>query len=67
MLLPADQWGIGGGPQGEWNDWEMYAGLASGCMADIRLLPPYVRTFYRTLFTELEPDAPSPEAVAPHR
>ncbi len=38
MLLPQEKWGTGGGPHGEWNDWEMYAGLASGCMADIRAL-----------------------------
>ena len=48
------------------NDWEMYAGLASGCMADIRLLPPYLRSFYTGLFDLLPPDAPWPAAVAPH-
>ncbi len=48
------------------NDWEMYAGLASGCMADIRLLPPYLRPFYIGLFDLLPPDAPWPAAVAPH-
>jgi hypothetical protein len=32
------------------NDWEMFAGLASGSMGDMRLLPPYVRTLYRGLF-----------------
>ena len=26
------------------NDTEIYAGLASGCMADIELLPPYLRS-----------------------
>jgi hypothetical protein len=67
MLLPESEWGAGGGPRGEWNDWEMFAGLASGCMADIRLLPPYVRRFYADLFEELPPDAPSPESRAPHR
>jgi hypothetical protein len=67
MLLPASEWGRGGGPRGEWNDWEMYAGLASGCMADIRLLPPYLRRFYADLFQELPPEAPSPESIAPHR
>ena len=25
------------------NDWEMYASMASGMMADLRLVPPYVR------------------------
>lgn len=67
MLLPRSEWGRGGGPQGEWNDWEMFAGLASGCMADIRLLPPYLRTFYADLFQELPADAPPPELTAPHR
>ena len=67
MLLPRGEWGTGGGPQGKWNDWEMFAGLASGCMADIRLLPPYLRRFYSDLFQELPLNAPSPEAVAPHR
>lgn len=61
-------------PTGYWrgmlvdeNDWEMFAGLASGCMADTRLLPPYVRAFYQGLFRELPADAPSPVALAPHR
>ena len=67
MLLPEAEWGRGGGSRGEWNDWEMYAGLASGCMADLRLLPPYLRRFYAGLFRELPPDAPSPEERAPHR
>ena len=66
MLLPQGEWGTGGGPQGEWNDWEMYAGLASGCMADTRLLPPYVRRYYDDLFLELPPDASSPASRAPH-
>jgi hypothetical protein len=51
----------------EGNDWEMYAGLASGCMADLRLLPPYVRPFYADLLVLLPPDAPSPLAGAAHR
>lgn len=51
----------------EGNDWEMYAGLASGCMADIRLLPPYVRPFYADLFLLLPPEAPAPLEGAPHR
>jgi hypothetical protein len=67
MLLPRAEWGRGGGSQGEWNDWEMFAGLASGCMADIRLLPPYVRRFYTDWFEEIPPGAPSPGAVAVHR
>jgi len=67
MLLPEAEWGRGGGPRGEWNDWEMFAGLASGCMADLRLLPHYLRLFYEGLFDTLPDDAPSPEELAPHR
>lgn len=67
MRLPQAEWGRGGGPQGEWNDWEMFAGLASGSMADLRLLPPYLRRFYEGLFEELPPEAPAPEDLAPHR
>jgi hypothetical protein len=44
-------------PTGYWrgmlveeNDWEMFAGLASGVMGDMRLLPTYVRRFYAGLF-----------------
>jgi hypothetical protein len=32
------------------NDWEMFAGLASGTMGDMRKLPPYVRKLYEGLF-----------------
>jgi uncharacterized protein YggL (DUF469 family) len=32
------------------NDWEMFAGLASGTMGDLRLMPPYLRPFFRGLF-----------------
>ena len=49
------------------NDWEMYAGLASGMMADLRLVPPYVRTFYEGMYLLLPDDAPSPAAEAPHK
>lgn len=48
------------------NDWEMYAGLASGMMADMRLIPPYVRPFYDGMYVLLPDDAPSPAALAPH-
>ena len=51
-------------PTGYWrgmlveeNDWEMFAGLASGTMGDLRLLPPYVRRFYVGLFVATEEDA----------
>jgi hypothetical protein len=48
------------------NDWEMYAGMASGMMADLRLVPPYVRTFYTGMYRLLPDEAPSPAASAPH-
>ncbi len=32
------------------NDWEMFAGLASGTMGDMSRLPPYVRKLYDGLF-----------------
>lgn len=67
MLLPREKWGSGGGPHDEWNDWEMYAGLASGCMADVRQLPGYLRPFYDGLFLTLPDDAPAPVEQAPHR
>ena len=50
----------------ERNDWEMYAGMASGMMADLRLVPPYVRDFYSDMFRLLADDAPSPAALARH-
>ena len=44
-------------PTGYWrgmlveeNDWEMFAGLASGVMGDVGLLPPYVKRFFAGLF-----------------
>jgi hypothetical protein len=37
------------------NDWEMFAGLASGTMGDISKLPPYVRKLYEGLF-EMPPE-----------
>jgi hypothetical protein len=48
------------------NDWEMYAGMASGMMADLRLVPLYVRDFYTGMYRLLPDDAPSPAALAPH-
>ena len=32
------------------NDWEMYAGLASGVLGDLNLLPPYLRPFFADFF-----------------
>lgn len=50
-------------PTGYWrgmlveeNDTEMFAGLASGVMGDVTLLPPYVRHFYAGLFVGASPD-----------
>jgi hypothetical protein len=48
------------------NDTEMYAGLASGAMADLRLMPPDLRRFYRTFLCELPPGAPAPVQGARH-
>jgi len=48
------------------NDWEMYAGLASGMMADMRLAPPYVRSFYEGMYLLLPDDATSPAKMAAH-
>jgi hypothetical protein len=48
------------------NDWEMYAGMASGMMADLRLVPPYVRDFYREMYELLPHDALSPASLARH-
>lgn len=61
--IPAQGWA---GMLVERNDWEMYAGLASGMMADLRLAPPYIRRFYLSMYTLLPDDFPSPAATAPH-
>src|SRR5512146_62216 len=61
--IPAQGWA---GMLVERNDWEMYAGLASGMMADLRLAPLYIRRFYVSMYTLLPDDAPSPAASAPH-
>ncbi len=45
--IPAQNWP---GMLVDRNDWEMFAGLASGTMGDMSLLPPYVRRMYRGLF-----------------
>jgi hypothetical protein len=37
---------------GYWNDWEIFAGLASGTMADVTQLPPYMRKYYDKLYEE---------------
>lgn len=61
--IPAQGWA---GMLVERNDWEMYAGMASGMMADLRLVPPYIRRFYLSMYNLLPDDAPSPAATAPH-
>lgn len=48
------------------NDWEMYAGMASGMMADLRLVPPYIREFYAEMYELLPDDTPSPASLARH-
>jgi len=61
--IPEQQWA---GMLVDRNDWEMYAGLASGMMADMRLIPPYVRPLYDGMYLLLPDSAPSPAARAPH-
>jgi hypothetical protein len=48
------------------NDSEMYASMASGMMADLRLVPSYVQEFYQDMYLVLPDDAPSPASVARH-
>jgi hypothetical protein len=43
-------------------DWERFAGLASGVMGDIRLMPPYLRQWYEPLFGG-HPQVPGPSAL----
>ncbi|HEX9988629.1 MAG TPA: hypothetical protein VGE45_09150 [Chloroflexia bacterium] len=45
--IPEQNWA---GMLVERNDWEMFAGLASGTMGDMSKLPPYVRRLYAGLF-----------------
>ena len=45
--IPEQNWA---GMLVERNDWEMFAGLASGTMGDMRKLPPYVQKMYDGLF-----------------
>lgn len=61
--IPAQNWA---GMLVDRNDWEMYAGLASGMMADMRLIPPYVRPLYAGMYLLLPDNAPSPAQQAPH-
>lgn len=61
--IPAQGWA---GMLVERNDWEMYAGMASGMMADLRLVPPYIRRFYLSMYNLLPDGAPSPAQAAPH-
>lgn len=52
--------GAGAGPRGEWNDWEMYAGLASGVLGNLDLLPPYMHEFYKEMFAGTSRYEPTP-------
>lgn len=45
-------------------DWERFAGLASGVMGDIRLMPPYLRRWYEPLFGG-NPQVPGPSGLPP--
>jgi len=47
------------GMPAEQNDWEMFAGLASGVMGNLRLLPPYIRPFFADLFGQEPASAPT--------
>lgn len=47
--IPAQNWP---GMLVDRNDWEMFAGLASGSMGDMRKLPSYVRRLYAGLFEQ---------------
>lgn len=49
---PTGWWmGMFVGPSGG-SDWEVFAGLASGVMGNLSLLPPYIRRFYEGLFDD---------------
>ena len=61
--IPEQRWP---GMLADRNDWEMYASMASGMMADMRLIPPYMRTFYVSMYRLLPDGAPSPASLAPH-
>lgn len=43
-------------------DWERFAGLASGVMGDIRMMPPYLRRWYEPLFGG-SPTVPGPAGI----
>lgn len=53
--IPAQNWA---GMLVERNDWEMFAGLASGTMGDMSKLPPYMWRFYEGLFKLPDTSAP---------
>jgi hypothetical protein len=48
-------------PDGTWMDWEIFAGLASGTMGNLALLPAYLRPFYEGLFADRPAKAGSQE------
>lgn len=45
-------------------DWERFAGLASGVMGDIQLMPPYLRRWYEPMFGG-QPSVPGPSELPP--
>ncbi len=45
-------------------DWERFAGMASGVMGDIRLMPPYLRRWYEPLFGG-NPQVSGPSGLPP--
>lgn len=45
-------------------DWERFAGLASGCMGDTRLMPSYLARWYTDLFGG-HPEQPGPSDIPP--
>lgn len=49
------------------NDWEMFAGLASGTMGDLSLMPPYLRQFYQGLFRLPEGEPPTATGTRPRK
>lgn len=62
---PTGWWmGMFVGGNGGGLDWEVYAGLASGVMGNLALLPPYIRRFYEELFDPPVRDLPPAEEIA---
>ncbi|MCC6178298.1 MAG: hypothetical protein IT305_23590 [Chloroflexi bacterium] len=60
---PSSPTGFWRGMLVEENDTEMFAGLASGVMGNMTLLPPYVRRFYAGLFEGEDDNSPASRAL----